>query len=69
MFTKLELYILQDALIAYKYQSHCPKNKIKTIQKKLLSIESNITECNKLSQQYYNLLLYKYQALVKSQTV
>ena len=42
-FTNEELYILQDALITYKYgqvnQSHCPKNKIRTIQKKLLSME------------------------------
>ena len=41
--TNEELYILQDALINYKYgrvnQSHCPKNKIRTIQKKLLSME------------------------------
>ena len=35
-----EIYILMDALIAYKYQSHCPKNKIRTIQKKLLSMEA-----------------------------
>ena len=42
-FTNEELYILQDALITYKYrwvnQSNCPKNKIRTIQKKLLSME------------------------------
>ena len=49
MFTNLELAILHDALIAYKYQSHCPKNKIKTIKKKLLNMESNITECNKVA--------------------
>ena len=42
---KEELYILQDALINYKYgYSHLPlcpstKDKIKTIQKKLLSME------------------------------
>ena len=42
--TNEELYILQDALISYKYgrvnKSHCPKDKIKTIQKKLLSMEA-----------------------------
>ena len=32
---------LQDALITYKYQSNCPKDKIRIIQKKLLSMESN----------------------------
>ena len=43
--SKEELYIVQDALINYKYgYSHpflCPstKDKIKTIQKKLLSME------------------------------
>tara|TARA_R100000329_G_scaffold30005_1_gene27691 strand:- start:232 stop:378 length:147 start_codon:yes stop_codon:yes gene_type:complete len=37
--TKVELCILQDALITYKYQSNCPKNKIRIIQKKLLSME------------------------------
>ena len=42
---KEELYILQDALIAYKYRSrnepHHPstKYKIRTIQKKLLNME------------------------------
>lgn len=43
---KEELYILQDALIVYKYRSgkiqpHHPstKSKIKTIQKKLLNME------------------------------
>ena len=38
--TKVELFILQDALIAYKYQSNCPKDKIKIIQKKLLKYET-----------------------------
>ena len=43
--TKEELYIVQDALINYKYgYSHLPlcpstKDKIKTIQKKLLLME------------------------------
>ena len=37
--TKVELCILQDALITYKYQSNCPKDKIRIIQKKLLKIE------------------------------
>ena len=41
--TNEELYILQDALYSYKYgrvnKSHCPKNKILTIQKKLLLME------------------------------
>ena len=43
--TKDDLYILQDALIHYNYgwkvPSHTPqtKHKIKTIQKKLLSME------------------------------
>jgi len=36
--TKIELCILNDALITYKYQSNCPKNKIKIIQKKLFSM-------------------------------
>lgn len=45
--SKEELYIVQDALIAYKYRSvnqpHHPstKYKIKTIQKKLLKMEDN----------------------------
>jgi len=39
-FTNEEILILQDALIGYKYQSHCPKNKIRNIQKKLLSMEA-----------------------------
>ena len=39
--TKVELCILQDALITYKYQSNCPKDTIRIIQKKLLSMESN----------------------------
>ena len=39
--TNLELAILSDALITYKYQSHCPKSKIKTIQKKLLLMRDN----------------------------
>ena len=39
--TKVELCIIQDALITYKYQSNCPKDKIRIIQKKLLSMESN----------------------------
>ena len=44
-FTNEEIYILQDALIAYKYRSrnetHHPstKYKIRTIQKKLLNME------------------------------
>ena len=38
-FTLLELHIIQDALIGYKYQSNCPKNKIKAIQKKILELE------------------------------
>lgn len=43
--SKEELYIVQDALINYKYgYSHLPlcpstKDKIKTIQKKLLKME------------------------------
>ena len=41
--TNEELYILQDALYSYKYgrvnKSHCPKDKILTIQKKLLLME------------------------------
>ena len=41
--TNEELYILQDALISYKYgrvnKSHCPKDKILAIQMKLLSME------------------------------
>ena len=45
--TKEELYILQDALISYKYgrvnRSHHPstKYKIRIIQKKLLSMEES----------------------------
>ena len=39
-FTDEELLILQDALIGYKYQSHCPKNKIKTIQKKIKELNN-----------------------------
>ena len=31
--TKVELCIIQDALITYKYQSNCPKDKIRIIQK------------------------------------
>ncbi len=42
--TKVELCILQDALIAYKYQSNCPKDKIRVIQKKLLKIEDSTNE-------------------------
>ena len=38
--TKVELCILQDALITYKYQSNCPKDKIRMIEKKLLSMQS-----------------------------
>ena len=42
-FTNEEIYILQDALYSYKYgramKSNCPKDKILTIQKKLLSME------------------------------
>ena len=41
--TNAELYILQDALYSYKYgrvnKSHCPKDKILAIQKKLLLME------------------------------
>jgi hypothetical protein len=41
--TNEELYIIQDALISYKYgrvnKSHCPKDKILAIQMKLLSME------------------------------
>ena len=41
--TNEELYILQDALYSYKYgrvnKSHCPKDKILAIQKKLLLME------------------------------
>ena len=37
--TNLDIYILMDSLISYKYQSNCPKNKIKIIQKKLLQME------------------------------
>ena len=43
--TNEELYIIQDALISYKYgrvnKSHCPKDKILTIQKKLVLMEEN----------------------------
>ena len=41
-FTNLDIYILMDALIAYKYQSNNPKNKIKIIQKKLLQMEDGL---------------------------
>ena len=41
--TNEELYILKDALYSYKYgrvnKSHCPKDKILAIQKKLLLME------------------------------
>ena len=41
--TNEDLYILQDSLYSYKYgrvnKSHCPKDKILTIQKKLLLME------------------------------
>ena len=41
--TNEELYILQDALYSYKYgramKSNCPRDKILTIQKKLLLME------------------------------
>ena len=39
--TNVELCILQDALITYKYQSSCPRDKIKIIQKKLLNMENS----------------------------
>ena len=39
--TKVELCILQDALITYKYQSNCPKDKIRIIQKKLLNMKNS----------------------------
>ncbi len=42
--TKQELYILQDALISYKYgrvNRLYSKDKIRTIQKKLLKMEDN----------------------------
>ena len=41
-FTNLDIYILMDSLISYKYQSNCPKNKIKIIQKKLLQMEDGL---------------------------
>ena len=40
--TNLDIYILMDSLIAYKYQSNNPKNKIKIIQKKLLQMEDGL---------------------------
>ena len=40
--TNLDIYILMDSLISYKYQSNCPKNKIKIIQKKLLQMEDGL---------------------------
>ena len=48
--TKQELYIIQDALIIYKLGYYhpplCPstKDKIKTIQKKLLQMEDNAND-------------------------
>ena len=42
--TKVELCILNDALLTYKYQSNCPKNKIKIIQKKLLSMKDSTND-------------------------
>ena len=40
-FTLLELWVINDSLIAYKYQSNCPKNTIKNIQKKLLLMRNS----------------------------
>ena len=52
-----EIYILMDALIANKYQSNCPKNKIKIIQKKLLQMEDDLMTLTKEEMVFLRLIM------------
>ena len=56
-FKNFEIYILMDALIAYKYQSNCPKNKIKIIQKKLLQMEDDLMTLTKEEMVFLRLIM------------
>ena len=55
--TNLDIYILIDSLISYKYQSNCPKNKIKIIQKKLLQMEDDLMTLTKEEMVFLRLIM------------
>ena len=55
--TNLDIYILMDSLISYKYQSNCPKNKIKIIQKKLLQMEDDLMTLTKEEMVFLRLIM------------
>ena len=55
--TNLDIYILMDSLISYKYQSNCPKNKIKIIQKKLLQMEDDLMTLTKEERVFLRLIM------------
>ena len=56
-FTNLDIYILMVSLISYKYQSNCPKNKIKIIQKKLLQMEDDLMTLTKEEMVFLRLIM------------